>query len=708
MADDLDRFVLQYSVDLKDSVKRLEMLQDKMKKTGDASKKSGSALKSFAADATGELGKLVPGLDAVSAAVKAMGAEFALATAALGALAIGVKAVMDLRNQYNAQRGAGMQVGVSGARIEDYQRKFVRASGGYVDRDKALEGVKTFADMTNAAYADPSRLGKEARVMRMLGVNVGERGQMPTGLNDTITQLARGLQGKSSGDVQGIAKATGMNQDWLLTLQKLGTSVGQITDLTNDEIESRKKAEDAVSNLNKSTAELTAQYLRAENALGEHLLPTFTKFVDLLAGVAGTVPKAVDNLSKQGVGHITRMSDAEMEKQRSQRHGFIGWMKNTLGIYDATAAQEDHKPQKSASEKAQKEKKEQDKRDAAVDKMDEQNKTGIQTANQMNLAVNMFAGAVQSFSSAINLQQAWAAWAGEIGNANGLPGSSGASADGLSGGGSGNWRGNQYADLIKKAADQYHEDPQMLHAIMMAESHGQNGQYSSTGAGGLMQVTKGNWRAYGGGKDVMDPAANIMVGARIYADMLKRNHGDTEAALKDYNGSSDPNYVSKVAGFYGGSATGMGESKAKMNIRSVQQQIADYLHVPLDQVQRGGVSKGDAAWAVQQLEAGMSNNLYGLKQRASVAGLPSQDYAQLKLQMRDQSRGYDLMRQYADGVVGKQQAGGRERTIGEQQIVQNFTINGVTDPKAVADEINRQIKKGMNEVLMNYATGEKG
>jgi hypothetical protein len=166
--------------------------------------------------------------------------------------------------------------------------------------------------------------------------------------------------------------------------------------------------------------------------------------------------------------------------------------------------------------------------------------------------------------------------------------------------------------------------------------------------------------------------------------------------------------VGQLAANYGGAAVGFGESKAKMNIRSVQQQIADYLHVPLDQVQRGGVSKGDAAWAVQQLEAGMSNNLYGLKQRASVAGLPSQDYAQLKLQMRDQSRGYDLMRQYADGVVGKQQAGGRELTTGERPIIQNFTINGVTDPKAVADEVNRQLKHGMNEVLMNYATGEKG
>jgi len=723
MSDDLDKFVLQYQVDLKDSVARLEKLHEKMGRAGKAADKSKGQVKQFAADASGELGKLVPGLNAVSSAVKAMGAEFAIAGAAIGALAVGVKAVIDMRNQYNAQRLQGMGLGVSSLRMEDYQRKFVRESGGYVTRDATAEGLKTFGDMANSAYADPSRLGREARIMRMLDVNVGERGQTPTGLNDELQQLAKYLQGKTKGEVQGIAKSTGMNQDWLLTLQKLGPTIGHITELTNDEIQKRTNAEQALTKFNDQLAQLKEKFTEVANELAEPLLPALTKLVGLMKELADAIPKTANKTGSNVVGAAQALTGVDLKTGKWNKGLFSilsgdafkpsdkpWYRQGLLGMITDLALPpevvEKHAPPKKDS--AEKAKKEQDARDAAVKKMDDINKEGIQTANQMSLAVNMFSGAVQSFSSAINLQQAWAAWAGEIGKANGLPGSSTNSKEGLGGGGSGNWRGNQYADLIKKAADKTGVDPQMLHSIMMVESKGVNGLYSPTGAGGLMQVTKGNWKKLGNGADVMSPEANIMVGAQIYADFLKRNKGDTVAALKGYNGNSDPDYVSKVAKYYGGSANGLGESKAKMNIRSVQQQIADYLHVPLDQIQRGGVNQGDAQWAVRQLEAGMANNLYSLQQKASVAGLPAQDYAKLKMEMRDQSRGYDLMRQYADSVADSQQKGGRERTINEQPIIMNVNINGVTDPKAVADEVNRQIKKGMNEALMYYATGEKG
>jgi hypothetical protein len=727
MADDLDKFVLQYTVELRDSIAKLEKLNEKMGGVGAASKKSGGEVKKFAADASNELGKLVPGLNAVSSAVKMMGAEFAAATAALGALALGVKMVMNLREQYNQQRSDGMQLGVSSIRMEEYQRKFVKSSGGYVTRDAAAEGIKSFASMANSAYADPSRLGREARIMRQyLGVDVGARGAPSTPLNTELTQLAQGLQGKSRGDVQGIAKATGLNQDWLLTVQKLGPSIGKITEMTGAEIEKRQQAEGSLSKFNDQLSQLKEKFVEVSNELAEPLLPLMSQLVKAMQALAEVIPKVAHNTAnnveklgpvggdptKKGAWRGSILNSAislfngdAFKKKEGTDLGIIDTIMGSLGLGNVFAAKP--KPVDEAK-KQQETKAAADKRDAAVGQLDEASKQGIQTANDMALAINMFAGAVQSFSSAVNIQQAWAAWAGEIGKAGGLPGSSTniGSYGGFQGGGNGTWDGSAYAKQIKAASDVYKVDPQMIYSIMMAESSGVNGKYSATGAGGLMQVTKGNWKAYGGGADVMDPASNIMVGARIYSEFLAKSKGNIQNALNGYNGNSDPDYLAKVNRFYGGGSGGIGESKVKIQQRQVQQAIASYLNVPLSQIQRGGVSQGDAAWASQQLQNGVANNITSLKQQLSVAGLPAQNYARLQMELRDQSRGLDLLRQYAPGIVDREPAGERQRTIGERPIIIN--INGATDPKEVAAEVNNQLTKAMNDLIMEHSTGQKG
>lgn len=707
MADDLDRFVLSYVVELKDSISRLEKLNEKQNAVQKTAKDTGSEFRKFGADAAGELGKLVPGLNAVSTAVRAMGGEFAAATVAIGVLAVGVKSVMDLREQYNKQRSEGMQLGVSGTRLENWQRQFNRASGGYVGRDAALSGIKQFSDMTNSAYADPTRIGSEARLARMLGVDVGERGMRPTGLTERLSQLATSLRGKSASDVQGIAKATGFSQDWLLTVQKLGPSIGKITDLTGEEVSARQKAEDSLSKYNSSVSELTAEYQRAENVLAQQLLPSFTKFVNLLTEIAGLVPKAVKDLDgKPLLGSIEHQP-----VKPSTAPGFIGWARRMLGIGDPVSDEPKKQSDADAQQAKQAAQKAQDKRDESVDKMDEANKTGLQTANQMALAINMFSGAVHAFSSAIDDQQAWAAWAGEIGKANNLPGANSAA---LTGGGNGSWKSNQYADLIAASAKKYGMDPQMIAAIMHVESSGKNGQYSSTGAGGLMQVTRGNWKAYGNGRDVMDPAANIDVGTRIYAENYRKFNGNTAAALNAYNGNSDPNYIAKINKAYGagGGINGIApNSRAGMNVVSVQKAVASWLGVPVEQVQQGGVSRSDAAWAAKQMTAGIQNNITGIQRQLSTAGLPAQTYASLATDLRNQSRGLELMKMYSQGVVDKQkQDSGRVRTRGEQPITVNaqFTINGATDPHAVGQIVNDHLRGAMNELIVQYSDGDKG
>jgi hypothetical protein len=64
------------------------------------------------------------------------------------------------------------------------------------------------------------------------------------------------------------------------------------------------------------------------------------------------------------------------------------------------------------------------------------------------------------------------------------------------------------------------------------------------------------------------------------------------------------------------------------------------------------------------------------------------------------------MRQYQAEVVGRQQPGEQSRTVGERPIIIN--VNGATDPKAVGEEVNKQLTKSMNDLLYNFSTGVKG
>jgi len=713
MADDLDKFVLQYTVELKDSISRLEKLQTKMDGVEKSGSKAGKGLKEFASGAAKELDQMVPGLNAVATAVKGLGAEFAVAAVAVGALAIGVKSVMDLREQFNAQRAAGMQLGVSGLRIENYQRAFANGSGGMVSRDGALEGVKRLSQMSNDAFADPSGM-KRFQMKQFLGVDPGSYDK-PTGLNDEMRQIASSLQGKSSDQVKGIAKSTGFSQDWLLTLQKLGPAIGDINQLTTTEITQRQQSEDSLAKFNDELGKFKETINELEISLGEHLLPAAEKFVGWITKIVDAMNKVTTpNAPTPGKivnGHFVPSQPAS-STPGATGPGHFG--PGHFWIPDAPSPAQKQAETKQAEDK----KKEQKKASDIVDKMDESNKAGIQTANQTTLAMNLFAASVASFSQAVDIHQAWAAWAGNIGQAGGVKGASGSSGPSnmsTSGGGNGDWKNSQYSAQIAAGAAAYGLDPQMLYAIMQTESHGRNGQYSSTGAGGLMQVTKGNWKAYGGGSDVMDPGANIMVGARIYAESLKRAGGDVSKGLGYYNGNSDPNYQAKVAGHYGGSSSGIGQNRDTLMLTQVQNAIAGALGVPVQQLKQGGIGKGDVQYTVDNLEAGYLNSANQANSRLqNPIGLSQIQIADFKNQLLVAQRGLAAMETYKkqiiDGSNGStsltaQRVGGVMAT----PPTMNFYISGAgMDAKTLAKAIDDRMQYHMQNAVNSVTNQEKG
>lgn len=704
MADDLDKFVLQYTVEMKDAISRLEKLNEKVDGVAKNNSKVKKSFEELARGSSEELGKVIPGLDKVSAAMKLMSAEFAVAAVAVAALAVGVKAVMDLRTQYNAQRKEGMETGVSSLRMEEYQRKFVKGSNGQVSRQTAADEVKKFSDMISSAYADPTRMGTEARRLKMLGIDPGERGKGSTPVNTALTRLGDIFSRMSPAQVQGIAKSNGMDQDFALTLQKLGPSVGKVTELTLSEIDARNKSQDSLSKFNDELAKMNEAFNEAEIALGTKLLPALTSLAGVFEKIASYLPvvsSATEAANPDLKAPATHWYTSLAQKMtRFAKYGPLGMAFD--GLYPPIKAiEQEHERRKqaespegkTAASKAQ---------EAAADKLldgaDQQNKQGIKSANDMNLAVNMFAGAVSAFSNAIDEKQAWAAWAGEAGKAAGLthnaPAGSAINPSGPT----------KYDQIFNEAGSKYGVSPDLLRRVAKVESSMNPNAVSDKGAVGLMQVEPSNFKSLGI-TDGTDPRQSIMGGAQLLASYIKKAGGDIRQGLIYYHSGFDPSGYGPKTRAYPGQVLGdaandpnAGESRAKMNLRMVQSNIAEKLGVPLSQIQQGGINRGDVAWRVEQLEGGIHNNIMSLNRQLQTVGLPQQTRSKIMTEIRDQQRGLGLMNTYGGQVIAGAQEGPRSITIGERAVIIN--VMGTADPtstaQAVADHLDTQISDIVN------------
>jgi len=100
----------------------------------------------------------------------------------------------------------------------------------------------------------------------------------------------------------------------------------------------------------------------------------------------------------------------------------------------------------------------------------------------------------------------------------------------------------RYESLIYEQADAHHLDPDLVGAVIFAESRYRQAAVSPQGALGLMQLmpSTGQWIAEQLGletpsiDDLLDPALNIRLGTWYLAQLLDR-FGDTQLALWAYN-----------------------------------------------------------------------------------------------------------------------------------------------------------------------------
>jgi len=94
---------------------------------------------------------------------------------------------------------------------------------------------------------------------------------------------------------------------------------------------------------------------------------------------------------------------------------------------------------------------------------------------------------------------------------------------------------------IRSAADQHGLDPQLIHAMIEAESGYNAFAVSPKGALGLMQLMPSTAETYGVW-DPMDPHQNINGGVKFMKRLLERFDSDLELALAAYN-SGEANVI---------------------------------------------------------------------------------------------------------------------------------------------------------------------
>ncbi|MBI4532199.1 MAG: transglycosylase SLT domain-containing protein [Candidatus Latescibacteria bacterium] len=95
-------------------------------------------------------------------------------------------------------------------------------------------------------------------------------------------------------------------------------------------------------------------------------------------------------------------------------------------------------------------------------------------------------------------------------------------------------RVNRYAPIVHAAAQRYNLDPDLLRAVILAESNGWARAVSPKGALGLMQLMPETADTLDV-KDPMDPHQNIFGGARYLRSLLDTFTEDIRLALASYN-----------------------------------------------------------------------------------------------------------------------------------------------------------------------------
>ncbi len=95
-----------------------------------------------------------------------------------------------------------------------------------------------------------------------------------------------------------------------------------------------------------------------------------------------------------------------------------------------------------------------------------------------------------------------------------------------------------YDPVVKKVAKRHGVEPDLIHAIIRAESNYESTAVSAKGAIGLMQLMPATGKAYGV-NNFIDPEENIEGGTKYLKDLIRLYEGKTSLVLAAYNAGQE-------------------------------------------------------------------------------------------------------------------------------------------------------------------------
>lgn len=701
MADNVEEFLLKYKVDVAETLRKLDQLNEKLDRTGRRGKASVGGM-------TTDFKSMAKGIVAAGAAI----------TGAFYTIMKSIRAATDAMKDYNEQAIIARKTGIGMQTQEAIAANMSRGSGGRVSRAESRQALNSIGEFVSAAYTDPTRMNMQNVKLRMMGISPTGANGMIAGTGNVMDQLGKRWKDMTEEMARAEGDLLGLSMQTVDAMRQLGGAVSDTSTMTLEQVTRQKEASEAAKKLNEALNGIEKDFGDIVKVITDDVLPILAQFFKLVQegshNLAGVLAK--EGLVEGGK-HVGRALWEDFKARvGAGKDDKVPTFSEQLEATGKKESEADHK-------KAQ----------DIIDQDTKNAELNHETSKKMELTANQFAQAVSAMPGSISMQQAIAAWAGEAGKGmtTGGAGSVGGTSPNVSSGGPGSGGGAAVSTSGgsggKATRGIRNNNPGNLEYGPFAKSQGATGTDGRFAIFPTMEMgVKAHEALLGGSKYL---GAGLDTPAKIVAKYAPANENNQAAYLNaikrgagfDANQKLGAGDMSKLAaamevhesGYRGGPGLAAGASK-NLGINEIQRfqagaQIAGQLHMNPEQFMREtaagkGVSKSDVQYGIDAQRKAMITKVYQIENE--IKGYESAGKPQLMHQkeqelfaMKNQMRGFE---KYAGGFLGSAQAGGAVRTEGMPPI--QIIVNGASDPKAVADEVKRILGQEMHKAVNDADT----
>jgi len=675
MADTVEEFLLKYKVDVSDASRKLDSLNEKLEKLGKSGNKSVESIKTGIAGASRAFA--VAGV-AISAAAAVIIKAIHLATEAM--------------KDYNEQANIARRTGLGPIAQDVIAGNMYRSSRGRITRADSRAAVDAVAKAVNTAYTDPTRNNSQNVKLRMMGISpVGPNG-MVANAGDVMDKLSKRWSTMTEEMAEAEARLLDITPQAADAIRALGGAVTDTSGLTLDMAKRQAAAAESAKVLNEAVNGLETDFGTLKKVMADELLPVVSNFLKTLQEKVHIFTTEVNRGTL--FGHLKDYYAAAGRKLLSGEVGITDLMNNR----DIQSELWRKTQQKQTEEEAKAAQDISEKQDAAANKQHE-------AAEKLELNANQFSAAVAAMPGSLSMQQAFAMWAGEVakgmtvGGA-GFVGSAAPARD--TGGGSASGSGNTLG--IRN------NNPGNIRPGAFATAHGATGvnkgfaTFPTMEAGVSAHVALLGTSGYQGKtlSEIINryapPSDGNHHNAGYIADVARRTGLSADSVP---TASQLPALAAAMQVFesgYRGRPTGaMGMNKGQQ--RMVADSVARRIGMGTDQFMREGATRGDVKYGIDAQRKALTDNIRQLENEVKSykeAGKPlvaNQKEGEL-YRMRQQMQ---MLDKFAPGLLDGAQPGGPVRTLGMPPI--QITINGATDPVAVAHQVEKTVGHLMHRVV---------